>query len=282
MNLSKALVSISALCLAAVLAADGLDPSKLGAPPTDTWPTYNGDYTGRRFSTLKRINSANVKSMSLAWVYRANMATGSGSGGSVPIKATPLLVNGVLYFTVPDHTWAVDARTGRELWHYFWETQGGIHIGNRGVGIYGDWVYFETPDCFLVCLNAKDGKECWHVQIADVKQEYFSTPAPIIINNHVIVGVGGDSLDVPGYVEARDPETGALQWHWNTTPRKGEPGLESWPSEEASAHGGGMTWLPGSYDPELNLIYWPTGNPQPVLSGHSRPATICTRPRLSH
>ena len=93
---------------------------------------------------------------------------------------------------------------------------GGIHIGNRGFGMYGNWLYFETPDNYLVSLNAKDGKERWHVEIADVKQEYFSTPAPIVIRNHVIVGVGGDSLDVPGYLESRDPETGELQWRWYT------------------------------------------------------------------
>jgi alcohol dehydrogenase (cytochrome c) len=93
----------------------------------------------------------------------------------------------------------------------------------------------------------------------------------MVIGNNIIVGIGGDSLDVPGYLEARDPETGDLKWRWNTTPRKGEANLDSWPSEEASAHGGGMTWVPGTYDPELNLLYWPTGNPQPVLSGRSRP-----------
>ncbi len=268
MNLRRCLISVSLWFLPAVLAADGLDPAKLLQPPTDTWPTYNGDYSGRRFSPLKKINASNVKAMTLAWVYRSNLGPGGGAGPQ--IKSTPLQVNGVLYFTVPDHTWAVDARTGRELWHFKWETQGGIHIGNRGVGIYGDWLYFETPDSYLVCLNIKDGTERWHVQIADLKQEYFSTPAPIVIGNHIIVGIGGDSLDVPGYLESRDPETGALQWRWYTTPRKGEPGAETWPNEEAMIHGGGMTWVPGTYDPELNLLYWPTGNPQPVLSGHSR------------
>ena len=99
---------------------------------------------------------------------------------------------------VPDHAWAVDARTGREIWHYAWKTKGGIHIGNRGVGMYGNWLFFETPDCYLVSLDATTGKERWHQQIADVKQEYFCTPAPMVIGNHVIVGMGGDSLDVPG------------------------------------------------------------------------------------
>ncbi len=124
--------------------------------------------------------------MTLAWEYRLDPGTGTLTSS---IKSTPLEVNGVLYFTLPDHAWAVDARTGRQLWHYRWESQGGIHIGSRGFGMYGDWLYFETPDNYLVSLNAKDGSERWHVEIADVKQEYFSTPAPIVIRNHIIVGV---------------------------------------------------------------------------------------------
>lgn len=205
--------------------------------------------------------------MTLAWEYRLD--PGSGSLTS-PIKSTPLEVNGVLYFTLPDHAWAIDARTGRQLWHYQWEPHGGIHIGSRGFGMYGGWLYFETPDDYLISLNAKDGTERWHVEIADVKQEYFATPAPIVIRNHVLVGVGGDSLDVPGYLESRDPETGKLQWRWNTTPRKGEPGAETWPNPEAMEHGGGMTWVPGTYDPELNLYYLGTGNPNPVMAGQGR------------
>ena len=270
MNLPRLLTSVSALLLPALLAGQGLDLSKLGQPPTDSWPTYHGDYTGRRYSTLKQINQSNVKQMTLAWVYRSNLGPGGAGGFNTSIKATPLVVNGVLYFASPDHCWAIDARTGRELWHYSWQTSGGIHIGNRGVGMYKDWIYFETPDNWLVSLDAKNGKERWRIEIADVKQEYFSTPAPIVIKNHVIIGVGGDSLDVPGYLESRDPETGKLQWRWNSTPRKGEPGAETWPNPEAMEHGGGMTWVPGSYDPDLNLIFWPTGNPNPVMSGQGR------------
>jgi len=101
-------------------------------------------------------------------------------------------------------------------------------------------------------------------------QEYFSTPAPMVIGNHIIVGVGGDSLDVPGYLEARDPETGAVQWHWDTEPKPGQPGSETWPGADAMEHGGGMTWNQGTYDPELNLLYWGTGNPNPVHAGASR------------
>jgi acido-empty-quinoprotein group A len=263
----------------------GLDPALLTKPPIDSWPTYHGDYSGRRYSTLSQINADNVKGLTLAWIYRANtrpegaMTGGegpdtppAGSGGfGLDIKSTPLLVNGVLYLTAPDHVWAVDPRTGRELWHFYWKTRGGIHIGNRGVGMYGNALYFLTPDNYFVSLDAATGKERWHKEIANVKREYFSTAAPIVVRNHVIIGVGGDSLDVPGYLESRDPETGELQWRWYTTPRPGEPGSETWPDQYSMEHGGGMPWLPGSYDPELNLYYFGTGNANPVLSGHSRP-----------
>src|SRR5580704_4372730 len=269
-----------------------LDPAKLLKTPTDAWPTYNGDYSGRRFSTLRQINQLNVRQMTLAWVYRAAGGpsfgtTVGGLGPEVPpvagretgfgglqIKATPLMLNGVLYFASPDNAWAVDAHSGKELWHYFWKTTGGIHIGNRGVGIYENWLFFETPDNYLVSLDLRTGKERWHVQIADVKEEYFSTPAPIIVGNHVLVGTGGDSLDVPGFIQAVDPENGALQWKWWSEPlKKGDPGSETWPNENSMRHGGGMTWVPGTYDPELKLYYLGTGNPNPVMAGQSRKGT---------
>jgi acido-empty-quinoprotein group A len=262
----------------------GLDPALLGRPATDAWPTYHGDYSGRRYSTLTQINAGNVKQLSLAWVYRLNTSqtaaivggegpeTPPASAGAFPlsIKSTPLMVNGVLYFTAPDHVWAVDARTGREIWHYYWRTRGGIHIGNRGVGMYGDWLYFLTPDNYFVSLEAATGRERWHKEIASVKREYFSTSAPIVIGRNVIIGVGGDSLDVPGYLESRNPESGEIVWRWYSTPRAGQPGAETWPNEYAMIGGGGMPWLPGTYDPELNLYYIGTGNANPVLAGHSR------------
>jgi alcohol dehydrogenase (cytochrome c) len=171
---------------------------------------------------------------------------------------------------MPDHAWAVDARTGQEIWHYFWRTKGGVHIGNRGFGMYNGWLFFETPDCYLVSLDAASGTERWRKQIADVKQEYFCTPAPVVIREHVIVGMGGDSLDVPGWLESRDPETGEVQWKWYTTPRPGQPGAETWPDAYSMEHGGGMPWQPPTYDPELNLLYVPTGNPNPVMAAQSR------------
>ncbi len=250
------------------LFGQGLNPQDLIKQPADSWPTYNGDYSGRRFSSIAKVNTENISSLGLAWVYRLN-AGADALGGS--IRATPLLVNGVLYFTIPDHVWAVDARSGREIWHYKWLSKGGIHLGNRGVGIYENWLYFETPDCHLVSLDLKDGKERWSKSICDPDQFYYASVAPIVLKNHVLTGVSGDDLDIPGYLESHDPETGDRQWRWYTVPQKmGEPGSESWPNEDAMKHGGGMTWVPSTYDPELNLVYVGTGNPQPVVAGKAR------------
>ncbi len=253
--------------LTLVAHAQGLDPKALLNQPPNAWPTYNGDYSGRRFSPLKQINSSNVEALSLAWAARF---TGSGNAANVTIKSTPLLVNDVLYFTAPNNVWAADVRTGRELWHYTYPANTGSTIGNRGVGMYENWLFFESPDSHLVSLDARTGKERWKVEIADPKLDYTSTVAPVIIGNHVILGIGGDHLDNPGFIQSRDPETGALQWKLFTTPRKGEPGIETWPDEYASAHGTGQPWMPGTYDPELNLYYFGTGNPNPVMAEKSR------------
>jgi len=260
---------LRALCLltvnSAAVVAQGLNPEDLLKAPASTWPTYNGDYSGRRYSPLSQINASNVRSLALQWVYRTR-----DSGGDWTVKAAPLVVNGILYFTVPNNVWAIDARTGREIWHFKYPKNPAWVIGNRGLGMYGDWLFFESPDNYLISLNAKNGKERWRVKIADVKLEYFSTMAPLVIRNHIIVGVGGDSLDNPGYLESHDPETGALQWRWNAEPQPGQPGSETWPNPESMAHGGGMTWMTGTYDPELNLLYWGTGNPNPVHAGQGR------------
>lgn len=261
-------VLLALMALPALRAEQPLTAAQILHPEKGSWPTYNGDYSGRRYSPLDQINAANIHKLKLAWTYQIPPGTGGVFGGS--IKSTPLQVGGVLYFTLPDHAWAVDARTGREMWHYKWESKGGIHIGNRGVGLYGNWVFFETPDNHLVSLERSTGKFRWAVEIADVALQYFSTPAPLVVGTHIIVGVGGDSLDVPGFLEARDPETGAVQWRWNSEPKAGEPGSETWPNEDSMKHGGGMTWLTGTYDPELNLLYWGTGNPNPVHAGQGR------------
>lgn len=257
---------LAAVMVGPALLGQSLSLSRLIDPPAGTWPMYNGDYSGRRFSPLKKINDRNVNALSLAWVYRVNAGPGLGSN----VSATPVLVDGVLYFTVPDHAWAIDARTGREVWRYDHESKGGIHLGNRGVGVYGQWLYFETPDCNLVSLNLKDGKKRWQVPICDIDQMYFGSIAPLIIKNHVITGISGDDLDIPGYIESHDPETGARQWRFYTHPQPGDPEARTWPNTEAMLHGGGMTWGSSTYDPELNLLYFGTGNPQPVIAGKAR------------
>ena len=277
------------LAVGAVLSAQALDPKVLLQPLGNEWPTYSGDYSGQRYSKLSQINTSNVKNLSLAWTSRVtagmgNAGGGRGPGAAVPptivggegsaelaasfggntnIRASILMVDGRLYFSTPDNAWAMDARDGRVLWHYYWKTKGGTHIGNRGLGLWGPWLYMETPDDYLVSLDAITGKERWHKTIADFNQQYFSTMAPIVIGNRIIVGTGND-LDAPGYVQARDPETGEAQWTWYTVPqKKGDPGLETWGTLEGARLGAGNVWIPGSYDPETKLYIFGTGNPSP-------------------
>ncbi len=248
-----------------------LDPNAIGQPPVNSWPTFNGDYSGRRYSTLTQITPANVSQIAQQWVYKI---TGVGAQRGAPepvVKCTPLLVNGVLYITIPDHLWALDARTSKELWHYDWIDHGGHLVGQRGAAIWKTTVYFLTPDNWLIALNAGTGKELWRKNFADARKQYFSTTAPLVVKNHVIVGVGGDAMDMPGFLDSFDPASGELQWTWWSTPRKGDPALKTWPDEATSDHGGGMTWMPGTYDPKLNLLYWPTGNTNPVFAGQGRP-----------
>jgi alcohol dehydrogenase (cytochrome c) len=234
--------------------------------PRDNWPTYNGDYSGKRFSPLKQINKSNAGMLSMAWAFQTDVSSGPG------LKSTPLLVDGTLYFTEPDDIWSVDARSGQQNWHYHYRNNEGLHIGQRGLGMYQGRLYFETPDAHLLCLDAHSGEVQWDIVLADVKLGYWATMAPLVIRNHVLVGVSGDFNDLHGFIDSFDPVTGKLQWRWDSLPKRGEPGSETWPKTgDAIEHGGGMTWITGTYDPDLNLVYWGTANPNPVLDGSSRP-----------
>ena len=280
----------------------GLDPAAIRMPLSDTWPVYSGDYTGRRYSALRQVNQATVKNLTLAWLSRLTAGTaesggeggrGGGRGGAAPtgppmivggegtgefggggapnVKGSILMVGDVLYVTAPDNVWAVDAHDGRVLWQYFWKTKGGTHIGNRGAALWHTTLLFETPDNYLVALDARTGKEKWHVEIADFEQQYFSTAAPIVVDRHVLVGTGND-LDSPGFLQSYDAETGKLEWKFYTVPMNpGDPGLETWPNLDAARHGGGQVWIPGSYDPETRLYIFGTGNPTPGYTGVARP-----------
>ena len=294
MTLKKLLVTASLVVAPVFLLAQGrgLDPGRILKPLSDEWPTYNGDYSGKRYSLLTQINRLTVKNLTLAWTARltggsvdggggfgggrggggANLTIGGEGTGDYPaggpptIKASALMVDGTLYLTAPDNGWAIDARDGRELWHYFWKTRGGTHIATRGFGMWKDYLYMETPDNYLVSLEAKTGKERWHKVISDFNQQYFSTMAPIVAGNHVIAGTGND-LDMPGFLQSFDPETGELQWKLYTVPMNpGDPGLDTWPSLDAARHGGAQPWLPGAYDPETHLYIFGTGNPTPAYT----------------
>jgi alcohol dehydrogenase (cytochrome c) len=233
--------------------AQGVEPSMLLHPPADSWPLYHGDYTGERHSRLTQITPRNVSDLGLAWAFQ--------SGQNFPIKSSPLLVDGVLYLTVPDDIWAVDALSGHQIWHYTLPSKKGFHIGQRGVAMYKDWLFFLTPDAHLISLNAKNGSIRWEVEVADSSKGYWTTMSPLVVSNHVIVGVSGDFDNLRGYLRSIDPETGKTQWEWDSTPPVGTPNKSS----------GGMTWMTGTYDPTLNLLYWGTGNPTPVLTGTTRP-----------
>jgi alcohol dehydrogenase (cytochrome c) len=190
--------------------------------------------------------------------------------GATAVKGSILSVNGVLYVTAPDNVWALDANDGHLLWRYFWRTRGGTHIGNRGAAMWRNYLFFVTPDDFLISLDARTGKERWHKEIANFNQQYFLTSAPVVIENHVIVGTGND-LDSPGYLSSFDPETGDLQWKFYSVPMNpGDPGLETWKDLDAARNGGGHPWLPGVYDPETRLYIFGTGNPTPAYMSAPR------------
>ncbi len=279
MTLNKLLLTSSLLLLPVALTGQGrgVSPADLHKPLAESWPTHNGDYSGKRFSALKLINQSTVKQLSLAWV--APLSSGQGGGtivggegkgdfpvGGVNVKGTPLMVDGTLYVTSPDNGWAIDARDGRTLWHYFWRTRGGTHIANRGFGLWNDYLYMLTPDNYIVSLHAKTGQERWHKEHADFEQQYFSTMAPIVVDNHVIAGTGND-LDSPGYLQSYDPDSGDVQWRLYTVPMKaGDPGLETWENLDAARHGGAHPWLPGAYDSETKLYIFGTGNPIPAYT----------------
>jgi len=260
MNSVKAafLVAVSAIIALAspgvVLAqAQGVDAQMLLHPPVDSWPGYHGDYSGRRHSSLAQITPKNVNNLSLAWAFQTEQTTS--------IKSTPLLVDGILYLTVPDNVWAIDARSGHQIWHYAYPRGPAEHIGHRGVAMYKGYLFFLTPDAHLVSLNSKDGTVRWIMPVADSTKGYWTGMAPLVVGNHVLVGVSGDFDNLSGFIRSIDPETGATQWQWDSTPPAGTPDQTT----------GGMTWMTGTYDPDLNLVYWGTGNPTPVLKGSTRP-----------
>jgi len=237
------------------------------SPVAANWPSYNGDYTGRRFSSLDQITPANVKQLRAQWVFHAP--------DTPSLEVTPVVVNGVMFVTARNDAYALDAQTGRVIWHHDYPiTQGLIddasgHL-NRGVGVWGSRVYMNTDNAHLLSLDARSGHLLWDVPYADWNKNYGATGAPLVVKGKVFVGTSGGDDGVRGFVAAYDAVTGKLLWRFWTIPGPGEPGSESWPGD-SYLHAGGTTWMPGTYDPELNTLYWGTSNASPDFSGETRP-----------
>jgi PQQ-dependent dehydrogenase (methanol/ethanol family) len=236
-------------------------------PKPGEWPNYNGNVNGNRHSALDQINQQNVKKLAMQWVY------------SVPyfgLETTPLVADGVMFITGPNQVYALDPRSGQEIWHYSRPRSTSLTIAadaakgaNRGVALLGDGVFYTTDDAHLICLDRLTGALRWDVFMPETPQHYGATAAPLIVGDLVVAGVAGADDGIRGFLAAYKATTGQLAWRFWTVPRQGEPGWDTWQGA-AVEFGGGSTWLTGSYDPELHLLYWPTGNPYPDTDGSDR------------
>ena len=247
---------------------------QLNAPKEPAnWTTYWGDLAGTHYSALAEITSANVKTLQAQW-----MAPMAGEGQN---QATPLVVDGIIYTTGPlgaasagsTQVIALDAKTGRQIWRYDRpqkvRNQYENNRSNRGVSILDNRLFVGTLDAALLALDAHTGKQLWEVQLADTKEGYELTSPPLVVKDKIITGISGGEFGIRGFIEAYDPATGKKLWHFNAIPGPGEFGNDTWEGDSWQ-HGAGATWLPGTYDPELNTVYWTVGNPGPVINGDMR------------
>ena len=233
------------------------------------WVTFGGSYTNQRHSPLTQITPENVTRLVPQWTFQTDI---SGSR----FETTPLLRDNVLYVTGPLSTaWAIDARTGREIWRYKRELPptgtltACCGLVNKGFGVLGDRLFMTTLDAHLVALNMKTGGVVWDVAMADYKQGYASTIAPLVVKDKVIVGVAGGEFGIRGFIDAYDAKTGKRAWRFYTIPGPGEPGNDTW-AGDSWQRGGASVWVTGAYDPELNLLYYGIGNPGPDYHSESR------------
>ncbi len=242
------------------------------------WLTYGGDYFSHRYSLLTQITPANVKSLALSWVYQSPQ-TGSW-------QATPIVVDGIMYLTQrPNDVVALDAATGRVFWVYRYQNDPTLVVccgsNNRGVAILGETLFMGTLDAHLIALDARSGRPIWKTKVADSKAGYSVTVSPLVVKDKIVIGVGGGEYGIRGFIAAYDAQTGKEAWRFYTIPGPGEAGHETWEAcppnstsycdPEAWKHGGGSVWVTGSYDPDLNLTYWGTGNVGPDYSHEQRP-----------
>ncbi len=230
------------------------------------WLTYSGNFQSHRFSALRQINAANVGRLKPAWAYQI--------GERHNFETTPLVVDGVMYLTEPpSHVTALDTRTGRPLWKHRRTIPEDARVCcgqvNRGVAILDDQVFVGTVDSHLVALDARTGHVRWDTVVADYKTGHSITVAPLVVKDKVIVGIAGGEFGVRGFLDAYEAKSGKRAWRFWTIPAPGEPGNETWAGDSWKT-GSATTWVTGSYDPELNLVFWGTGNPGPDWNGDFR------------
>jgi alcohol dehydrogenase (cytochrome c) len=247
----------------------GIAFADIAKPREGEWPTYHGNLSGNRHSPLRQIDTTNVTQLAPKWIFSI-----PGGGSQRPLQTTPVVVDGLMYVTAVNQVWALDARTGREVWHFgrprtqglVGDAAGGI---NRGVAVLGDRVFLQTDNAHLLALDRLTGTLLWETQMADARDHYGATGAPLVVNDLVIAGVSGGDEGVRGFLDAYKAATGERVWRFWTVPAPGEPGSETWQGN-AWSHGCAATWLTGSYDPQAGLLYWPTGNPCPDYDGDQR------------
>jgi alcohol dehydrogenase (cytochrome c) len=227
------------------------------------WPAYNGDPRGNRYTTLAQIDRSNVSRLAPRWMFTLPN-TGS-------LQVTPVVVDGIMYVTAVNEIYALDAGSGRQIWHFQRSrTPGAAAWANRGVAVAGERVFFETDDARVLALNRWTGALVWDAPLAAVKDNYFASSAPLVAGNLVISGVGGGEHGANGFVAAHDQDSGKEVWRFWTVPRPGEPGFDTWKGASPPDHRGAATWFTGSYDPDLDLVYWPVGNPSQEYNGDDR------------
>ena len=263
---------------AALTAAAVAQPAQQGGLPVSyerllnatkepgNWLMYSGDYRSHHYSSLNQITSANVHRLRARWIYQMHKQK---------VETTPIVVDGVMFVTrPPSDVIALDAETGRALWTFEHRLRAPVYVCcgevNRGVAILGDTVFVTTLDAQLIALDARSGRVVWQREIADPKLNYTATGAPLVVKDKVIVGIAGAEGGIRGFLDAYDAKTGQRAWRFWTVPSPGEPGSETW-GGDSWRNGGASTWLTGSFDPELNLLYWGTGNPGPDYNGDVRP-----------
>jgi putative heme-binding domain-containing protein len=247
----------------------GIRFADVAHPKTGSWPTYHGNESGNRFSPLNQINTSNVGQLAPKWMFTMGAPTDGPPKVGVPswsgLEVTPIVVDGVMYVTSVNEAYALDARSGRQIWHYSrprspglaGDTAGGI---NRGVAVLGDRVFMVTDNAHVIALHRLTGQLLWDAKMADPGGNYGATGAPLVVNDLVISGVSGGDEGIRGFLDAYKASTGEHVWRFWTVPAPGEPGSETWVGR-AIEHGCAATWLTGTYDAETNLLYWPTGNP---------------------